>query len=182
MRVLYIGGTGEISFACVEAAKRAGHEVTIYNRGKRFDADLLGVRQIVGDFTDHDSYATLASGGFDVVCQFLAYSPESVERDIETFAGRCDQYVFISYSIGLSKAQLHDAHRRRYAVGESLLGLQSQQGGVRNPSPGRPPFRSAARDDCSSEPHVSRATSQHSCQRRPSRVATSEREARHRAW
>ena len=96
MRVLYIGGTGEISFACVEAAKRAGHEVTIYNRGKRFDADLLGVRQIVGDFTDHDSYATLASGGIDVVCQFLAYSPESVERDIETFAGRCDQYVFIS--------------------------------------------------------------------------------------
>ncbi len=96
MRVLYIGGTGEISFACVEAAKRAGHDVTIYNRGKRFDAGLLGVHQIVGDFTDHDTYATLGSGGFDVVCQFLAYSPESVERDIDTFAGRCGQYVFIS--------------------------------------------------------------------------------------
>ena len=96
MRVLYIGGTGEISLACVEAAKRAGHEVTVYNRGRRFDADLLGVDQIIGDFTDHATYATLASGGFDVVCQFLAFSPDSVERDIDTFAGRCGQYVFIS--------------------------------------------------------------------------------------
>ena len=96
MRVLYIGGTGEISLACVEAAKRAGHEVTVYNRGRRFDADLLGIRQIIGDFTDHATYVTLASGGFDVVCQFLAFSPDSVERDIDTFAGRCGQYVFIS--------------------------------------------------------------------------------------
>ena len=96
VRVLYIGGTGEISLACVEAAKRAGHDVTVYNRGRRFDADLLGVEQIVGDFTDRATYVTLASGGFDVVCQFLAFSPEDVERDIETFAGRCGRYVFIS--------------------------------------------------------------------------------------
>ena len=96
MRVLYIGGTGEISLACVQAAQRAGHEVTVYNRGRRSASVLLGVNQIIGDFTDLASYKTLASGGFDVVCQFLAFSPESVERDIEIFAGRCRQYVFIS--------------------------------------------------------------------------------------
>lgn len=47
MRVLFIGGTGEISFACVEAAKRAGHAVTLFNRGKAFDAARLGVEQWV---------------------------------------------------------------------------------------------------------------------------------------
>src|SRR4249920_1238957 len=33
MRILYIGGTGEISFACVHESVRLGHEVSVFNRG-----------------------------------------------------------------------------------------------------------------------------------------------------
>ena len=103
MRVLFIGGTGEISFACVEAAKRAGHAVTLFNRGKAFDAARLGVEQWVGDFADDASYAGLAQGGFDVVCQFLAFDTKAVERDIETFGGQCGHYIFISTASAYQK-------------------------------------------------------------------------------
>ena len=34
MKVLYIGGTGEISYCCVAESARAGHEVTVFNRGQ----------------------------------------------------------------------------------------------------------------------------------------------------
>ena len=103
MRVLFIGGTGEISFACVEAAKRAGHAVTLFNRGKAFDAHRLGVNQIIGDYTDDQAYGDLARHGFDVVCQFLVLDPEAAERDIQTFGGHCDQYIFISSASAYQK-------------------------------------------------------------------------------
>jgi hypothetical protein len=35
MKVLYIGGTGEISYACVLESLKLGHEVAVYNRGLR---------------------------------------------------------------------------------------------------------------------------------------------------
>lgn len=103
MRVLFVGGTGEISFACVEEATRAGHKVTIFNRGQTVDVGRLGVEQLIGDFTDDDSYAALAALDFDVVCQFLAFDWQAVERDIRTFSGRCRQYIFISTASAYQK-------------------------------------------------------------------------------
>lgn len=103
MRVLFIGGTGEISFACVEAAKRAGHAVTLFNRGKAFDANHLGADQIIGDYTDDQAYRDLARHGFDVVCQFLALDRDAAERDIQTFGGHCGQYIFISSASAYQK-------------------------------------------------------------------------------
>ena len=103
MRILYVGGTGEISFACVEESVRAGHQVTAFNRGKTADAERLGVEQVIGDFADDQAYAALAARDFDVVCQFLVYTPEQVERDIAAFAGHCGQYVFISSASAYQK-------------------------------------------------------------------------------
>ena len=34
LNLLFVGGTGQISLCCVEAALAAGHRVTIYNRGQ----------------------------------------------------------------------------------------------------------------------------------------------------
>jgi len=96
VKVLYIGGTGEISAACVSQSVEAGHDVAVFNRG-RTDADLPdGVRRIVGDLKDEAAYADLGGERFDVVCQFLAYDLEQVRRDVAVFGGRCGQYVFIS--------------------------------------------------------------------------------------
>jgi nucleoside-diphosphate-sugar epimerase len=103
MRVLYIGGTGEISFACVEEAVRAGHDVTVFNRGQRPAVGPASVKQVVGDVNDEALYQDVASRNFDVVCQFLAFEPDDIERDIKAFGGRCGQYVFVSSASAYQK-------------------------------------------------------------------------------
>jgi len=103
MRVLYVGGTGEISAACVQRSAEIGQDVTVFNRG-RSGADLpRGVRQIVGDRTDEEAYAKLGVENFDAVCQFIAYDLAVVQRDVEVFGGRCGQYVFISTASAYQK-------------------------------------------------------------------------------
>jgi nucleoside-diphosphate-sugar epimerase len=103
VKVLYIGGTGEISHACVWESVRQGHEVAVFNRGRRQDELPDEVRRIVGDLGDDAAYAALGNQGFDVVCQFLAYEMPTVERDAEVFGGRCEQYVFISTASAYQK-------------------------------------------------------------------------------
>jgi nucleoside-diphosphate-sugar epimerase len=95
-RVLYFGGTGEISASCAEASLAAGHDVTVFNRGRSDQPLPAGARQITGDVTNPADLADLADRRFDVVCQFLAYQPEQLERDLDAFAGQCGQYVFLS--------------------------------------------------------------------------------------
>ena len=102
-RVLYVGGSGEISYACVEASVRAGHQVTVFNRGHSAERIPAKVEHVIGDFQDDALYAELASRKFDTVCQFIAYDSETVRRDINTFTGYCGQYVFISSASAYQK-------------------------------------------------------------------------------
>jgi len=134
VRVLYIGGTGEISLSCVAQSVESGHRVTVFNRGRRDEKTPPGVDHVVGDLRDARAYARLAERDFDVVCQFLAFDPEAVERDIDLFSGRCRQYVFISTASAYQKPldghvvtestplrNPHWAYSRRKAACESLL-------------------------------------------------------------
>lgn len=105
MNVLYIGGTGEISFSCVHAAAALGQSVTVFNRGKNDEPLPASVRTLTGDLHDHDTYARLGQGDYDVVCQFLAYDLDQVERDIDVFGGKVGQYVFISTASAYQKPQ-----------------------------------------------------------------------------
>jgi len=103
MRVLFIGGTGEISTACVRRCVEAGHEVAVFNRGKTDEELPAAVRRITGDLKDDAAYAALGQEHFDAVCQFVAYDLAAVRRDAEVFAGRCGQYVFISTASAYQK-------------------------------------------------------------------------------
>jgi nucleoside-diphosphate-sugar epimerase len=96
MRVLYIGGTGEISFACVLESLKLGHDVTVLNRSQTDQELPAAVRQSSGDLTSDQAYAALGDQTFDAVCQFFAFEPARVEQDIAAFAGRTGQYIFIS--------------------------------------------------------------------------------------
>ena len=95
MKILYIGGTGEISFSCVLESLALGHDVSVFNRGQTEQALPAAVRQIAGDLGDAAGYARLGEQRFDVVCQFYAFDPARVEKDLETFGGRTGQYVFM---------------------------------------------------------------------------------------
>jgi nucleoside-diphosphate-sugar epimerase len=95
LRVLYIGGTGQISLPCVEQSVAAGHQVTILNRGKTTVPLPKGVETLVGDMGT-ETYRELGDRKFDVVAQFRLYHPDEMKRDIATFSGKAGQYVFIS--------------------------------------------------------------------------------------
>jgi len=103
MRVLYIGGTGEISFECIHESVRLGHDVSVFNRGRNNAGLPGGVRFIAGDVEDDASYGRLRDDRFDVVCQFRLFTPEALRRDLSIFAGACGQYVFISSASAYAK-------------------------------------------------------------------------------
>lgn len=96
MRVLYIGGTGEISFECIHETVRLGHDVTVFNRGRNNAGLPAECRFITGDVEDDAAYSRLAAMNFDAICQFRLFTSAAMARDIALFAGHCAQYIFIS--------------------------------------------------------------------------------------
>lgn len=95
MRVLFIGGSGNISSACSRLAVERGIELVHFNRGLR--PVLPGVRTIRGDLGDRAEMARLLAGErFDVVVNWIVFEPVQAAADIEMFAGQVGQYVFIS--------------------------------------------------------------------------------------
>jgi nucleoside-diphosphate-sugar epimerase len=97
MRILFIGGTGNISIAATRLLAEQGVELTLLNRGQRNVLAPDGVRQLHADIRDRSSAAEALRGEeFDVLVDWCAYVPEHVETDIELFGGRISHYVFIS--------------------------------------------------------------------------------------
>ena len=96
--LLFIGGTGKISSACVARAVAVGHQVTVLNRGEVTVRSLPeGVERLRGDIRRPETVrAALGSRSFDAVCEFVAFTPEHIATDLELFSGHTAQYVFIS--------------------------------------------------------------------------------------
>ena len=109
MRVLFIGGTGTISTACTALAAERGIELYLLNRGLRQVTLPAGVRVLTGDINEDRAGVTalLAEHTFDVVVDWIAFSAEQVERDIEMFSGRTGQYIFISSASAYQKPVTH---------------------------------------------------------------------------
>jgi nucleoside-diphosphate-sugar epimerase len=104
-RILFLGGNGTISASCTRELLARGDDVTHLTRGiGSTRAPIDGVRSLVGDAGDAASVrAALGTADFDVVVNFRAFRPEQVAADIETFAGRTGQYVFISSASAYAK-------------------------------------------------------------------------------
>ncbi len=96
MNILFVGGTGQISLPCVELALKDGHKVAVFNRGQRQEPLPAGVESIVGDMKDPASYKKLGERHWDGVAQFMVFTPEQMQQDIEVFTGKTGQYIFIS--------------------------------------------------------------------------------------
>jgi nucleoside-diphosphate-sugar epimerase len=101
MRVLFLGGTGNISTACVERALARGHHVGILTRGHR--PAPAGIEAIAGDRDDPEALRRAAEGRWDAVADFLAYTPAQVGSAIGAFAGCTGQYLFIGTAAAYDK-------------------------------------------------------------------------------
>ena len=108
MKVLFIGGTGIISSACVELAVARGIDVVLLNRGQATRAIPEGVTVLQGDIRDKDAVShVLKDMTFDVVAEFVAFTPEHIETDLELFRGRTKQYIFISSASAYQKPAIN---------------------------------------------------------------------------
>jgi nucleoside-diphosphate-sugar epimerase len=95
MRILFIGGTGIISTACTQLAVARGLDLTLLNRGQR--RPIPGAKQIVADISKPaEARRALGDGAWDVVVDFISFSPADLEARLALFRGRVRQFIFIS--------------------------------------------------------------------------------------
>jgi nucleoside-diphosphate-sugar epimerase len=96
--VLFIGGSGVISSACSHLAVECGIDLYVLNRGRSLDRPLPPQATVLyGDIRDPESAKVALNGlDFDAVVDWVAYTPQQVQADIDLFRGRTGQYVFIS--------------------------------------------------------------------------------------
>jgi len=109
MKTLFIGGTGLISSACSELALQRGMELFILNRGQSKKYPIPpGAQWLSADASDAAHVAQVLRGHeFDVVVDWVAYTPEDIERDLTLFAGKAGQFVFISSASAYQKPPGH---------------------------------------------------------------------------
>ena len=108
MKILFIGGTGTISTAISKALLSAGHELYLINRGNRNHVLPDGAISLIADINDEKTVADLIKElSFDVVADFIAFTPEQLERDYRLFNGKTKQFVFISSASAYQKPLAH---------------------------------------------------------------------------
>ncbi len=107
MKVLFIGGTGFISTAVSRLALDRGIELYHLNRGLRMSA-MAGVKHLVADAHRADEVRSVLQGiRFDVVVDWIAYTTEDIERDLDLFKNQVGQFVFISSASAYQSPPAH---------------------------------------------------------------------------
>ncbi len=85
MRVVIVGGTGNISTSIVPLLLQAGHEVTCYNRGQSGNVPD-GVRVLQGDRRERAEFeATMQREKFDVAIDMICFNREDAESNLRAF-------------------------------------------------------------------------------------------------
>ena len=107
MKVLFIGGTGIISAAVSRQAIEKGLDLYLLNRGLR-GVNPPGSHSLTADTRQSEEVKAALQGlQFDVVVNWVAYTPEDIERDLALFQGRVKQYIFISSASAYQKPPAH---------------------------------------------------------------------------
>jgi nucleoside-diphosphate-sugar epimerase len=102
MKILFLGGTGNISADCAALLQQRGHEILVLTRGKT--AVPPGYGAIQADRKDAATMRTaLKDLQPDVVLNFLGYDLSDVQVDYDLFNGVVRQYIFISSTVIYAK-------------------------------------------------------------------------------
>ena len=103
MKALFIGGTGIISTQISRLLVSLGWNLTLLNRGNR-SYTVPGANQMIADINDETEVSKLIeTEHYDVVADFICFTPEQAQRDIRLFKGKTDQFIFISSASAYQK-------------------------------------------------------------------------------
>jgi len=94
LRILILGGTGFIGPHQVEYARRRGHTVTLFNRGKTAPEMFPNVETLLGD--RDGKLDALRGRTWDAVIDNSGYVPRHVRDSARLLAGSVGQYLFVS--------------------------------------------------------------------------------------
>jgi nucleoside-diphosphate-sugar epimerase len=143
MKVLFIGGSGIISSACSALAVERGIDLYLLNRGQTTHRPIpSGARVLTGDIRQADVVDALEGHNFDVVVDWIAFTPDHVAADLSLFRGRTGQYIFISSASAYQKPPLRlpiteetpldnpfwQYSRNKIACEEALMGAYHEEG------------------------------------------------------
>ncbi len=128
LRILILGGTGFTGPHQVRYALARGHQVTLFNRGKRAKQNWPGtVTELIGDRDTADLKA-LKSGEWDVVIDNPTTLPHWVRDAAKILQKRTKHYIFIS-TISVfsdnSKANDENAALAKYLGKDALKETQA---------------------------------------------------------
>ncbi len=107
MKVLFIGGTGNISTSVSKLCIEKGIDLYLLNRGLRentiekakvINGDINNIQQINEVLKDHQ---------WDAVVNWIAFNEKDIERDIILFRNKTKQYIFISSASAYQKPPLN---------------------------------------------------------------------------
>jgi 2'-hydroxyisoflavone reductase len=94
MKVLILGGKRFLGIALIEALLKAGHTITLFNRGKT-NAELFPeITNLIGE-RDGDLSA-LKRRKWDAVIDTSGFIPRVVKKTASMLSGKCGLYTFIS--------------------------------------------------------------------------------------
>jgi 2'-hydroxyisoflavone reductase len=94
LRLLILGGTGNIGPYHVRAAVARGHQVSVFSRGRSAAELPPGVKHLVGD--RNGDLKSIRGGDWDAVIDVATFGPRWVRTLGETLRGRVGHYTFIS--------------------------------------------------------------------------------------
>lgn len=108
MKVLFIGGTGNISTSVTDLAVKKGVDLYHLNRGETNSTPIKGVKTLTADINNFDqANDVLKEHSWDIVVNWIAFTPDHIERDFKLFKGKTNQYLFISTASAYQKPLLH---------------------------------------------------------------------------
>ena len=142
MKVLFIGGSGVISPACVDLAAERGYEVYVLNRGNHPERVNPKAVTIKADYTDEEGVVRALDGRtFDVVADFCSFTADDIKKAVRIFGKITKQYIFISSGTVYKKplenfiitedaplGNLHSYYARNKLAGENVLREALQNG------------------------------------------------------
>jgi len=102
MKILFLGGTGNISTECAKLLHERGNEIIVLSRGRASVPSEY--RAVQADRKDVKAMRSALKGiEPDAVLNFIGYEPTDLQGDLAVFNGSVRQYIFISSATVYSK-------------------------------------------------------------------------------